>query len=440
MQAKSNPFNPNGIVPPALFAGRTKQALTVLRKLSETRLGRASSFFIYGEKGIGKSALASLIGDIAKSKNPKLFDLNYVVAYYPVVRNQSFESVLESALNNLTDEVPHSWLGKIGERLGTLFKNGKFSLGVFGVSASIDAKAVEKSVTLRDQAISILSNLVTTLREAEAADKRDGLLIVIDEVQNLGDVETAAPTLRGILSALDFKRLGNVSFMLIGLENAFDDFMAGDESARRAFDPVKLEVMPLSEAAEVLTKGLKDAELAWDKTALERNIAVTGGYPHSIQVVGHHLVDLDSNGNIEQDDWQQAIKKTATELQEKDFSRMYSFAGKQTGQEKTLNVLALFGPRMSKSDLVKDCKDAYGLANAYQYLAALEKEGSIRILGDGIVELHSELFRTAILSVVFPQLPGSKLGELWTERLTSLLQAGPELNLQSIPASPPKEG
>jgi len=415
------------------------QAITVLRKLSETRLGRSSSFFICGEKGIGKSALASLISDTAKSKNPKLFNLNFVVAYYPIVRNQSFESVLESALNNLTDEVPHSWLGKIGDRLGTLFKNGKFSLGAFGVSASVDAKAIDKAVTLRDQAISILSNLVATLREAEAADRRDGILIVIDELQNLGDIETAAPTLRGILSALDFKRLGNVSFMLIGLEKAFDDFMAGDESARRAFDPIKLEVMPLGEATEVLTKGFKDAELTWNKDVLERNIAVTGGYPHSIQVVGHHLVDLDSDGNIEQDDWQKAIQKTATELQEKDFSRMYSFAGKQTGHEKTLNVLALFGPRMSKSELVKDCKDAYGLANAYQYLPALEKEGSIRILGDGIVELHSELFRTAILSVVFPQLPGSKIGDLWTERLTRLLQEGLGLQPESLPEQLPTE-
>lgn len=421
MKSKYNPFNPNGIVPPALFAGRTTQAITTLRKLSETKLGRSSSFFVYGEKGIGKSALASLIGESAKNRNPRLFDLNFVVAYYPVAKNQPFESVLESALNSLTDEVPSSWLGKIGERLGTLFKNGKFSLGAFGVSASVEAKTQETGVILRDQAISILSNLVAALREAGAGDKRDGILIMIDEFQNLGDIEFAAPTLRGILSTLDFKRLGNVSFMLIGPEKAFDDFMAGDESARRAFDPVKLEVMPLSEAAEVLTKGFADAELSWDKDALARNIPVTGGYPHSIQVVGHHLVDLDDNGKIEQDDWEKAIHKTAIELQEKDFSRMYSFAGKQTGQEKILNVLALFGPRMSKSGLVKDCKDAYGLANAYQYLPALEKEGSIRILGDGRVELHSELFRTAILSVVFPQLTSSKLGEIWRDRLALTL-------------------
>lgn len=101
---------------------------------------------------------------------------------------------------------------------------------------------------------------------------------------------------------------------------------------------------------------------------------------------------------------------------------MYSFTGKQTGHEKILNVLALFGPRLSKSELVRDCKEAYGLANAYQYLSALEKEGSIRVLGDKVVELHSELFRTAILSVVFPQLAGSKLGELWKERLTKTMQ------------------
>lgn len=146
--------------------------------------------------------------------------------------------------------------------------------------------------------------------------------------------------------------------------------------------------MPLNEAAEVLTKGFADMKLTWDKDALEQNIAVTGGYPHSIQVVGHHLVDLDSNGNIEEDDWDSAIQKTATELQEKDFSKMYSFMGKQTGREKLLNVLALFGLRMSKSELAKDCKESYELTNAYQYLPTLEKQGNIRTLEDGLIELH----------------------------------------------------
>ena len=46
MNNPSNPFNPNSIVTPTLFAGRGQQTLSVLKKLSNVREGQHASFIL----------------------------------------------------------------------------------------------------------------------------------------------------------------------------------------------------------------------------------------------------------------------------------------------------------------------------------------------------------------------------------------------------------
>ena len=427
MTDRQNPFNPNSIVPRNLFAGRASYCLNILKKLAETKHGRPSSFFLYGERGIGKSALAKLIGYVATANDEKFYSLRFVKSYYAVEPKQTFRSVMEASLNNLATAVPTSWGKKLQDRLGDLFKNGKFSLGAFGqlgISVEAGAQPREQNITVRDQAVSILSNLLSTLKESKATeDSRDGILIIIDEMQNLKDIEVAAPLLRGILGTLDFNGLGYVSFLLIGLDQAFEDFMKGDASARRNFDPIRLDVMPPDEAMDVLQKGFRSIGLQWDEEALKAHIYVTGGYPHSIQVVGRNVVDVDANNLIAEDDWKTAIKQTAHELQEKEFSDMYCFAGKWRGRDRVLNMVASFGP-MPRKELTEKCKSAYGMKNPYQYLSELEKCGAIRILATGVVELHSQLFRTAVLSALLPRLatePG--LQKMWDEVIERFTQS-----------------
>ena len=427
MTEKTNPFNPNGTVPNNLFAGRADYCLKILKKLSETREGRPASFFLFGERGIGKSALARLIGHVATSQNPKLYSLRFIRSYYTVEAGQSFQGVLEASLNNLTDTVPQAWLQRIKERVGGLFKNGKFTLGAFGVSVEASAAEETRAITLKDQTISILSNIIHTLKETkEPQEQRDGILIIIDEMQNLSDLEGVASLLRGILSTLEFNDLGYVSFLLLGLDQAFDRFMIEEPSARRNFDPIHLDVMPANEAMEVLTKGFESIGLKWDENVLRAKILVTGGYPHSIQVVGRHLVESDTDGNIGEDDWKTAIDMTAGELREKDVSGMYCFSGRMTGRDKVASVLALLG-HMTRKELTDRCKQAYGMKNPYQYLPELEKCGAVRILPTGVVELHSQILRTAILSSLLPQIDlNSGVGAVWKEAMKQSFERSPD--------------
>ncbi|MBF0387982.1 MAG: ATP-binding protein [Candidatus Omnitrophica bacterium] len=72
---KYNPFNPNSVVSTNLFAGRKEYVFRILRKLEQVKKGMPASFFLSGERGIGKTALAKLVKHIAESKVPDFGDL-----------------------------------------------------------------------------------------------------------------------------------------------------------------------------------------------------------------------------------------------------------------------------------------------------------------------------------------------------------------------------
>lgn len=398
MSGPANPFNPNSVVTPTLFAGRNDQVFQILKKLTQVREGMPASFVLQGERGIGKTALAKLIMYTAEAQDPHLENLKFLTSYYAVEKGQSFESVLQASLNIMTDRMPDSVINRLSQRLGNFFKNGKFTFGAFGVSATVEGevKVEDKLTIIKDRVVSVFSNIVSGIDELKDDPKKlDGILIVIDEVHNLKDLDGAAQILRSISTTLDVSRLGKVSFIVIGYPEGMDRFFKGDPSARRHFDIIELTVMPRNEAREVLTKGFAISKLTYDEQALEQNIDVAGGYPHSIQVIGHNLVEVDRDGKIGADDWTSALMKSAAEMARKEFSDLYDFKGKGTLRETVLNVLALAQRSMTKQEL----RDAVGGKNIYTAtcMGELKKTGAVSEIADGSIVLHSMLFRAAIL-------------------------------------------
>lgn len=398
MSGPINPFNPNSVVTPALFAGRHEQVLQILKKLTQVRDGMPASFVLQGDRGIGKTALAKLIMYTAEAEDPILENLKFLTSYYAVEKGQSFESVLQASLNIMTDRMPESVIQRLSQRLGNFFKNGKFTFGAFGASATVEGevKSEDKLTVIKDRAVSVFSNIISGIDEMKDDPKKlDGILLVIDEVHNLKDLDGAAQILRAISTTLDVSRLGKISFIVIGYPDGMDRFFKGDPSARRHFDIIELTAMSRDEAKEVLTKGFTKSSLTYDEPVLEQNIDVAGGYPHSIQVIGHNLVEADHDGKIGADDWTSALMKSAAEMARKEFSDLYDFKGKGTLRETVLNVLALAKRPMTKQEL----RDAVGGKNIYTAtcMGELKKTGAVTEIADGSIILHSMLFRAAVL-------------------------------------------
>lgn len=393
MDKSNNPFNPNTTVPPLLFAGRAQQIAKILVKLERVKQGQSASFILHGERGIGKTALAKLVGFISQKKDKKLHNLNFITSYYAVDKKRSLQSVLEVSLNILTDDLPTDTLKKLSAKLGGVFSNGKFSFGAFGLNLSLDTdREIEKSMYFKDQLISSLSNLIKeTVLDGH---KFDGILIIIDEIQNIEDLEEAAQVFKGIINTLDFRDRGYISFLLLGYSHGVEAFFKGDPSARRSFDSTRLEVMPSPEAQEVLTKGFVEIQLPYDKELLGEKINIAGGYPHALQVLGQNLVNVDTDNFIDAGDWELAIKRSAEELRDKDFFDCYSFASQQTTRDTIMNIVALAngGLLITKKTL----SDVLG-RNSYKHVSRLIQQGALRERSiDNQLEPRSKLLSTAI--------------------------------------------
>ncbi len=395
--SKYNPFNPNSVVVPTLFAGRASQVSEICKKLSQLKHAMPASFFLYGERGIGKTALVKLIRYLAASNDPEFDGLNLVTSYYVVEDGQDIGSVLQESLNKLTDKMERSLVEKIGSRLGNLFKNGKFEVGAFGVSVGVDANATQsemrKEITIKDQTVSILSNLIKEITALEDPERKDGLLIVIDEVHNLKNISASASILRNIVTTLDVETLGRLSFLIVGYKEDMEEFFSVDTSARRTFDVIGLDVMPPQDASEVLKKGFKAANVNFDADILNRNIEAAGGYPHSIQIIGRQLIESDTDNTIDQNDWDEAIFHAANDMRSKEFSSMYSFGKPLTLNDQILVLLTEKNKALSKQELFV----AMNRKNIYQNLPLLKKTGAIKENEDKKIVLQSQLFRTAIL-------------------------------------------
>ncbi len=68
---------------------------------------------------------------------------------------------------------------------------------------------------VRDQLISILSNLIEAIKQEDENKRRDGVLIIIDEMQNISDIKVCAQLFRGIITTLDVKIFFNNFFFNI---------------------------------------------------------------------------------------------------------------------------------------------------------------------------------------------------------------------------------
>ena len=225
--------------------------------------------------------------------------------------------------------------------MGKLFSGGKFTIGSFSAEFERNSSSGENQL-LKDQIISILTNII------KSSDDFGGVLIIIDEIHNLSDLKGAAHLMRSIATTLDVNGCGKISFMIIGYSDTVKELFAEDPSAKRHFDSVPLEVMPLPEAVEVLTKGFEEIEIKYDRKDVEQCIIPTGGYPHSIQLLGHNVVSLDEDNDLSTEDWNNAITRTSVELQSVTFSDFYNFNGKQTLRETLMDVLAIVGKPISK--------------------------------------------------------------------------------------------
>jgi hypothetical protein len=293
--ALRNPFTPSSIAShPGDFFGRTEELNELERALEQ------GSLAIQGPIGIGKSSLLSM-GMCLMEGYGSAHNSKHVIA----VGHKGVES-LDHAARLLLE----AFVG-IDERKSTI----RFKLPKIVELESTEIVRYFKEGRHLDALNRIVEKdyLRTVLGDGAY------LLLGIDEADKCP--VPIAQLIRAVLTHTQHKGVTNVRFVVAGVSPFFQEMVNEDQGINRFFyRTITLLSMPDTEAQELVAAKfetlIEEAEqsglrLICDPIVLERIVALSGGHPHILQLLGSHVVEhenVEPDGIIDNSDLLNALR------------------------------------------------------------------------------------------------------------------------------------
>jgi len=105
---KFNPFRPNEIVHPGMFAGRYDELFALEKTLFQTKHGNPTHFLIDGERGIGKSSLFlhliwTATGEVSTLAQPQNF--NFVTVSVCLDSSHTYAAIVRAIAAELRRQI-----------------------------------------------------------------------------------------------------------------------------------------------------------------------------------------------------------------------------------------------------------------------------------------------------------------------------------------------
>lgn len=247
-------FTPGGPVDRLnMLAGRFEQTQDILSAVSQ----RGQHVGLYGERGVGKTSLANVLGEFFDAEALPTFQV--------------------ATVNCSTDDT-----------YGSLWKNVLAELGIEAQEHQLSPDAVRRELRQLDPAA----------------------LIKIDELDRLEDDE-ALTLLADTIKALSDHSVPS-TLVLVGVARSIGDLIGEHQSIVRALVQIEMPRMTRKELLQILEKGCDEAGLAIQADAAAEITLLSEGLPHYTHLLGLHAaqrVVQDDRTEITLGDVTQAIPR-----------------------------------------------------------------------------------------------------------------------------------
>jgi hypothetical protein len=259
----ANPFHPGaGLVPPSL-GGRERETAMYGAMLRRVAAGRpATSGFLEGPRGIGKTALMAMLAESAR-------DARHARPVIPLeleVRDNDPALLTGEALDALRRVAPSKRLRELADRLTGVH------VGNAGVRL---AQADRPEATLA----SLIVDLGTTASEVGKA-----VMVLVDEAHEGPDA--VAAVVRGLHRA--GQRRAPMAAVIAGLPGTAARIADKVTYAERLPTTV-LDLLDRGGVDDAIRKPLEAHDVGVDDDVIDRVHDATGGYPYFVQVWGEAL-------------------------------------------------------------------------------------------------------------------------------------------------------
>lgn len=234
-----------------LLNGRLEQIQRVIGTVASV----GQHALIYGERGVGKTSLASLVHQIWAE---------YIQDSRPLIAAR-VQCDYEDDYTTIWRKVSEAIQRDIDKRGLTVAGNGAFE----------DAQALIESGAADPTAVTTLFDLAGTKT-----------IVVIDELDTVRDIETPGLMASTIKQLSDFAI--DATLVLVGVADSVDELISEHQSIDRCLNQVFLPRMPVEELTELVDERLERVGMAVGRRALLRLAAMSQGLPYYTHLLGLH--------------------------------------------------------------------------------------------------------------------------------------------------------
>lgn len=231
----------------SLFAGRTEQIADVFAAVAQP----GQHAVIYGERGVGKTSLASVSVEL-------LTGARVLTARATCDVSDDFGSVWRKALDEI---VLHSTTQAVGfgERIDSTSRPASELFGVDPITPDAVRRALQRVA------------------------QHGQFAVFIDEFDRLRDVESRILFADTIKTLSD--RLVGATVFLIGVADSVGELIREHRSIERALVQIHMPRMTPAELAEIATTGITSARMQIAASAVRKVTTLSQGLPHYTQLL-----------------------------------------------------------------------------------------------------------------------------------------------------------
>lgn len=340
MDPAINPYNPGAGYPPPELVGRDHLISQVRIALGRRISGRhGKHFFLIGLRGVGKTVLLKHVRTIAK-------DMGYEEVFGEAASSGpssgTFPRRMAKKIDNILPQLTKGLAAKASEKIRRALS--AFSVGISpdGVSLRIDSDPNFSNIDYELMGED-LTDLVLAVGEAAAAQEK-GILIAVDEVQDLPEGELAA-----LIAAAHQADQEELPVLLIGAGLPHLPGKAGNAKSysERLFNFRSLGPLPEDDTRAALLLPAEREGVKIQESALDLMVAASEGYPYFVQEWGNNTWDVATGATITAGDVKTAEPLVETSLDENFYQvRKGRLTPKET---EYLQAMAALGPGPHRS-------------------------------------------------------------------------------------------
>jgi hypothetical protein len=300
---EKSPFTPGSPVPYELFVGRTDQIQELIRLVDQTSLGKQENVFLSGDRGIGKSSLASFLRHFVATRK------NVLGIHVFIGKAATLEEMVCLVFEQILKETQgQSWFENISQLFGKYIKQ----IGLFGISVSFNPPMQD----LRELARNFPEALNNLL--GKIGDHKAGLFIALDDVNGLVEKTEFANWYKSFVDeiATHYPKFP-VFIILIGLPEKRDILAKLQPSILRILRVINIEKLSDKEVENFFKNAFDSIKIKVEPDAMNLMVQYSSGLPILMHEIGDAIFWADKDGIITEKDAFLGITVAAEKVGEK---------------------------------------------------------------------------------------------------------------------------